>query len=587
MSHYISWPSANYEANAMDDGTSGAQASAAAVVVVESQNGVKVECGPELTMSSSSPTSRQPSSRVSSSPQTSPHHFVALDAISAQQTQPTTRIARHEVHSFVKNSASSTSAPRSYGQNKPSSSSSLETSVSSSSQQPFSQHGLTNPSTRLRTPVFQSSKDLAAHYGIPQFLPPAPRTTPRITTASPHQRSVAQQPQNQFPDFDQIKNSYLAMLSSKPEEATTTTAASTAADSSTSPGGAGAVASSMAPPPAPAAVNDQELQDLLSIIGENNSILSLPPSLIMTHYLSFSASAESPEFKDSMNQFTPHMDMDAYLTSPLPSLGHDFDESPRETPLNDFLSTPLFDSIDTTQSAYSSPLFTDANDFDMDIFGYSNAQMFVEPTKVHPTSAAATMPSFDIDALIPFTSPEQPMEDSFPAPHHHEQPPAPTTSNVVVDASTTELRRRGGATGTRKGITPDSLIPLDAPTQPRKYTTPSATSRKDLPAVFARKRARSQAFGDDGDQDDDELARHEASPPGPNATEREQIEWKRRQNTLAARKSRKRKLEHQQRLEEDVKALTRERDCWRTRAGVLQQLLVSHGVPFERWEDEE
>lgn len=566
MSQFMSWP----------QGTSAA---------AESLNDVKVESGPELTMSSfSSPTTRQPSSRVSSSPHTPTHHFVDVDAISALQSPSTTRTARQDVLPLVKPSASSTSATRTYGQSKPSSSS-LETSnVSSSSQQTLSHHGLTNTSNRLRTPIFQSSKDLAAHYGIPQFLPPAPRTTPRTSSTSHHHpRPVAQQqPQNQFPDFDQIKNSYLAMLSSKPEEATSTTTA----DSSASPaGGAPAQPSTMAPPPAP--VVDKEIQDLLNIFGENNSTLSLAPSLIMTHYLVF-ASAESPEFKDTMNQFTPSMDMDSYLTSPLPHLGHDFEASPYETPFNDFLSTPLID--DTTQSAFSSPLFTDGHDFDMDVFGdalmnYSNSAMYAEPAaKVpHPTSAAANM-SFDLEGLIPFTSPEQPMEDSFPAP----PPPAPTTTNPpAVDASTTEARRRGGATGTRKGITPDSLIPLDAPTQPRKYTTPSATSRKDLPAVFARKRARSQAFGDEADGDDDELARHEASPPGPNATEREQIEWKRRQNTLAARKSRKRKLEHQQRLEEDVKALTRERDCWRTRAGVLQQLLVSHGVPFERWEDEE
>jgi Basic region leucine zipper len=90
-----------------------------------------------------------------------------------------------------------------------------------------------------------------------------------------------------------------------------------------------------------------------------------------------------------------------------------------------------------------------------------------------------------------------------------------------------------------------------------------------------------------GDRDGEELARHEASPPGVNPTEREQIGWKQRQNTLAARKSQKRKLEHQQRLEEDVKSLRRERDCWRTRAGVLQLLLASYGVPSERWQNEE
>lgn len=72
---------------------------------------------------------------------------------------------------------------------------------------------------------------------------------------------------------------------------------------------------------------------------------------------------------------------------------------------------------------------------------------------------------------------------------------------------------------------------------------------------------------------------------GPNATEKEQIEWKRRQNTLAARKSRKRKLLHQQELEESVERLTQEKEVWRTRALTLRQLLHSHGVPFNEFQD--
>jgi len=126
------------------------------------------------------------------------------------------------------------------------------------------------------------------------------------------------------------------------------------------------------------------------------------------------------------------------------------------------------------------------------------------------------------------------------------------------------------ATGTRRNITPESLVPLDAPTQPRKYTTPSVTSRKELPAIFAKKRARTVAFGDD---DDDAIEQ----PLPPNATEKEQIEWKRRQNTLAARKSRKRKLQHQRELEADVDRLTKERDMWHLRALTCEALLKNHG----------
>ncbi|THU95901.1 hypothetical protein K435DRAFT_665462 [Dendrothele bispora CBS 962.96] len=147
------------------------------------------------------------------------------------------------------------------------------------------------------------------------------------------------------------------------------------------------------------------------------------------------------------------------------------------------------------------------------------------------------------------------------------------TSRSFSPAPSAGRTRTSKATGTRKNITPQSLVPLDAPTQTRHYAIPSATSRKEMPAVFARKRARTQAFGDE----EDELI---GEAPGPNATEREQIEWKRRQNTLAARKSRKRKLEHQQNLENQVEDLKVEVEKWKTRSQTLEQILRSHGVPF-------
>jgi len=189
-------------------------------------------------------------------------------------------------------------------------------------------------------------------------------------------------------------------------------------------------------------------------------------------------------------------------------------------------------------------------------------------------------PHLDMENLFTI-SPGTPMIDTpalDPVSLYH-APRFPSTAPSTGSPSTTGSRRRTSATGTRKGITPESLVPIDAPTQPRKYVTPSATSRKELPAVFARKRARSQALGDEEDELDSERG------PGPNATEKEQIEWKRRQNTLAARKSRKRKLQHQQELEDTVKGLTSEREVWKTRALTFRELLVSHGIPFNEFQD--
>ncbi|EAU86412.1 hypothetical protein CC1G_05406 [Coprinopsis cinerea okayama7 len=307
-----------------------------------------------------------------------------------------------------------------------------------------------------------------------------------------------------------------------------------------------------APPAEAPAYNHQELEDLVNMI------------------------VSSPEFKDAFDFSSPSMDPEQYLTSPMPALGHDFDEpSPKETPLNDLLSTPLFENTD-------SPLLTDQHDFDMSggdpLFASYTMPLFPDTVS---KPLPATKPQVDFDGLLAFSPDNQPL-DSFSSsvysPASRQSSLAPQTPVVGSAPTKPATRRRSNATGTRKGITPESLVPLDAPTQPRKYATPSATSRKELPAVFARKRARSQAF----DEEEDEL---QEAPPGPNATEREQIEWKRRQNTLAARKSRKRKLEYQQKLESDVERLTQERDNWKTRALTLQSLLVSHGIRFNEFQD--
>jgi Basic region leucine zipper len=139
--------------------------------------------------------------------------------------------------------------------------------------------------------------------------------------------------------------------------------------------------------------------------------------------------------------------------------------------------------------------------------------------------------------------------------------------NHGVDVPTQSLKN-----GTRKNVNPESLVPLDVPTDPRKYATPSATSRKELPAVFAKKRAQSKPFGDEGEEDG-------KNPPlPPNASESEQIEWMRRRNTIAARKSRKRKLQYRLELEAAVERMTSEKETWKVRAIAQQEMLRQHGV---------
>jgi hypothetical protein len=69
-------------------------------------------------------------------------------------------------------------------------------------------------------------------------------------------------------------------------------------------------------------------------------------------------------------------------------------------------------------------------------------------------------------------------------------------------------------------------------------------------------------------------------------TEQEKLQSKRRRSTLAARKSRRRKLEYQLALEERVEKLQGLREKWKTRCKVLQEILKSHEAEFN-FEDEE
>ncbi|KAF9043787.1 hypothetical protein BDZ89DRAFT_1059239 [Hymenopellis radicata] len=262
---------------------------------------------------------------------------------------------------------------------------------------------------------------------------------------------------------------------------------------------------------------------------------------------------EAAEFFESVIGDTSPLFSDAgddFLTgNTTPGLG--FDTSPWETPYDDFLTTPLFQDV-------GEPLISEQ----MDLFGGTDFGAFEFASAPDPVKAP-----LNVEALFTL-SPTTPMLDSIdPAMSLYPSSRLPSDNSFAPSSSQRKPM------GTRKNITPDTMVSLDAPTQPRQYRTPSATSRKDLPATFARKRTRTQAFGDD--DDDDEL---EPEALGPNATEAEQIEFKRRQNTIAARKSRKRKLEYQQGLENKVEELKVQLEQWRVRAEIYAGVLRSHGL---------
>jgi type II secretory pathway component PulJ len=122
--------------------------------------------------------------------------------------------------------------------------------------------------------------------------------------------------------------------------------------------------------------------------------------------------------------------------------------------------------------------------------------------------------------------------------------------------------------------------PLQRPEQstPRLSLTPPSAHRTQR-SPTSRRFSRSHTYSDDEEEPLDR-------PLPENATEQERIDWRRRQNTLAARKSRKRKQDQMQQLQDDVQRLSKEKDVWRERALMMKQLLISHGLPspnFGRW----
>ncbi|KIK62920.1 hypothetical protein GYMLUDRAFT_41195 [Collybiopsis luxurians FD-317 M1] len=124
---------------------------------------------------------------------------------------------------------------------------------------------------------------------------------------------------------------------------------------------------------------------------------------------------------------------------------------------------------------------------------------------------------------------------------------------------------------------------LDAPTQSRRYLNPS-TSPKEVPTSFtknSKKRSSTVAFGDKDEEDGDDAP---AEALGPNATELETIEYKRRLNTIAARRSRRRKLQHALTLESRIEELEKEVEKWKTKCKVLQESQVDElEKEAEKW----
>ena len=120
---------------------------------------------------------------------------------------------------------------------------------------------------------------------------------------------------------------------------------------------------------------------------------------------------------------------------------------------------------------------------------------------------------------------------------------------------------------------PSDLLPVDAPVQSRRYLSPSSTSLKDgknksKSGTSGRGSGKKKTRFADVDEYDDEEDELNLSPslPGTSTSSTsnapDSLAAKRLQNTLAARRSRRRKLEYQRELEVRAEKAERERDMW-------------------------
>ncbi|PWN46858.1 hypothetical protein IE53DRAFT_376315 [Violaceomyces palustris] len=159
--------------------------------------------------------------------------------------------------------------------------------------------------------------------------------------------------------------------------------------------------------------------------------------------------------------------------------------------------------------------------------------------------------------------------DSAPAAPAATAPaPAPTRTDALVpvsavhaaspctEASNTPTKTVADARGVKRRLDASDLLPLDAPIQPRKYHTVSATSRRDATPVDSS-----------NIPTDDPFAAEEAAL----RREKDPRVAKRLSNTLAARRSRHRKAEELRILHETIESLKNEVQTWKKRCERAEQ----------------
>ena len=221
--------------------------------------------------------------------------------------------------------------------------------------------------------------------------------------------------------------------------------------------------------------------------------------------------------------------------------------------------TPALEADDDTSSSLTSPIWTDLASFD-----FSLDQPAASSAVTGPSSCITDLVTISpIDLFLPL--PCETNSAPTPSKKRRASPPLVPVISKVSSLEQQECfsKRKRLQQGTFTGTRNTSLSPVDitAPTQTRLYSgPPSKTSKREVPAAAAKKvatlRTVSETMGVDVETEINKS-----------------IEDKRRQNTVAARRSRMRKAEHLAELEdiikqqqEQIQELEMKNEVWMRRA---------------------
>lgn len=227
-------------------------------------------------------------------------------------------------------------------------------------------------------------------------------------------------------------------------------------------------------------------------------------------------------------------------------------------------------------SNFTSPIWSSLSLFPDAALQQQQQQQFGDiPQTVSPVDLALPLPSFDEAPLAQGLSASTAFDIEVVSTPALSRSTSSSASPAPSSYSTANKRKRASAASTSTSTsstfngTRNTSIPLldeVAPTQKRVYRgPPSKTSKREVPAAAAKKVAalKSTLESKASEVDPDEI--HEEIEKS--------IEEKRRQNTVAARRSRMRKAEHLTNLEnrvEELETMMREKELemrvWKERA---------------------